>query len=399
MKKFVIEPSNGWWGISEEGFEEDLLKEIRKNKLPLKKYNGVYSVILNTTNKCNLGWVYCSAAQNRSEKSMPIEIAKRAVDEAIKLELQPRIVFHGSEPLLNMNLIRSVVKYGESLDRKVLFYIQTNLTKLDDDNLNFIKENNIGLSTSIDGFKSHHDITRPFRNGSSSYDKVIENIEKVLEFQDGICTATVITKHNVNSLSEIALDLEKKGITHIQFLPVVKCSDGKEDFRPSNKDLTRGYIDLFEQTFRRMEHGEQTAIIRNIPQFFSCLFLRTGVDNCRICSSVDYHPILAVDIDGSIYPCDYFFGDKKYSMGNIQNSSFLDVLNSPKNLRCNFIEDSACKECDLKHVCGGGCMADKIFSGNEKPYYCQTYLEIFRYLGNKLPELKEKGLIGKVMQH
>ena len=202
--------------------------------------------------------------------------------------------------------------------------------------------------------------------------------------------------HNVNSMSEIALDLEQRGVTHIQFLPAVKCSDDDEDFRPSNKDLTMGYIKLFEQTFRRMETGEQIATIKNISQLFSSLFLRTGVDNCRICSSADYHPILAVDINGDIYPCDYFFGKEAYRAGNIQADSFTDVLNSKRNLRSHSIEDTACLDCDVKRICGWGCMADRLFSGN-KSYYCETYVDMFNYLGNKIPELRVKGLLGRIL--
>jgi len=396
QNKFVIEPSNGWWGISEPGFEKVLLEELKKKKLPKKEYLGVHSIILNTTNQCNQDCIYCSASENRSERKMSEKIAKKVIDEAVKLELPPRIIFHGSEPLLNMPLIRSAVEYGESQDREVLFYLQSNLTTLTDEKLSFIKDHKIGVSTSIDGFKEQHNKTRPFIGGLPSYDRVVSNISKILEFQEGICTATVVTKYNVLDISKIALDLEKKGVTHIQFLPVIKCSNCEEDFRPSNKDLIKSYIELFEQTFNRMETGKQKSTIKNMSQLYSSLFLKTGVDNCRLCSSADYHPILAVDINGDIYPCDYFFGKEQYSMGNIQTNSFKEVLNSPKNLRSRSIEDTTCSDCDVKRICGGGCMADRIFSGG-KPYYCETYSEMFKYLGNKIPELREKGLLKKVL--
>lgn len=178
-------------------------------------------------------------------------------------------------------------------------------------------------------------------------------------------------------------------------MPSVKCSEG-EDFRPSNDQLTQAYIKLFEQTFGRLETGQQKATIRNIAQLFSSLFLRTGVDNCRICSSADYHPILAIDINGDIYPCDYFFGKPEYRMGNVTADKLQEVLNSSRNLRSKSIEDTACVSCNVKRVCGGGCMADRIFSGG-KPYYCKTYSEMYNYLGSKIPELRKKGLIGKLL--
>src|SRR3989344_9584863 len=113
QNKFVIEPTNGWWGIAQEGAEKTLLDELKRKKLPKKLYCGVHSIILNTTNQCNMDCIYCSASENRSEEKMPQEISKKVIGEAAKLELTPRIVFHGSEPLLNMPLIRSTVAYGE----------------------------------------------------------------------------------------------------------------------------------------------------------------------------------------------------------------------------------------------------------------------------------------------
>jgi uncharacterized protein len=398
LEKFIVNPATGDWGIAKEGSESELLSVLKQKSLPLKNYLGVYSIILNTTNKCNMNCIYCSASDNRSKEGIPKEIAKKAVEEATKLELTPRIVFHGSEPLLNMPLINSTVKYGKSLPREVFFYIQSNLTALTDEKLDFIRKNRIGVSTSIDGFREQHDMSRKFVDGSPSYDIVMRNMEKIMKYQEGMFTVTVVTKYNVNSLSEIALNLEKRGVTHIQFLPSVKCEKSEGNFMPTNKELTENYIKLFEQTFKRMESGEQTAIIRNLPQFFASLFLRTGVDSCRICSSANYHPILAVDIDGEIYPCDYFFGDRQYSIGNVMKDSFKDVLNSKKNLRSKSIEDFACGSCDVRRICGGGCMADRIFSGG-KPYYCETYSNIYHYLGSKIPELREKKLLGKLMKN
>jgi uncharacterized protein len=295
-----------------------------------------------------------------------------------------------------MPLIESTVAHGEAQERDVLFYVQSNLTTLTDEKLAFIRDHQIGVSTSIDGFAEQHNTTRPFRGGLPSYNQIVENMGRVLKFQDGMCTATVVTKYNVGDIGEIALDLEKRGVTHIQFLPSVKCSDADEDFRPTNDVLTRGYINLFEQTFRRMESGEQTAVIKNISQLYSSLFQRTGVDNCRICSSADYHPIMGVDIDGGIYPCDYFFGGEEYKIGNIMEDSLESVLNSKKDPRSKSIDDTSCSDCDVKRVCGGGCMADKLFSG-DKPYYCETYADMFQYLGGKIPELREKGLLKKLL--
>jgi len=391
-RNFVINPKTGFWGLAQEGYEKELLAVLNDKILPEKNYRGTHSIILNTTKQCNMGCVYCSASGGRSGERMSEEVARKAVDEATTLELTPRIVFHGSEPLLNMPLIRSTVEYGESLPIKVLFYIQSNLTYLTDGILDFVRAHKIGVSTSVDGFREEHNLNRPFRNGSPSYDFVLRNMEKIMEEQVGMSTVTVVTKHNVHRLSEIALDLESRGVTHIQFLPAVKCPQHKEDFQPTNKELIDSYTHLFEQTFERMERGEQKAVVRNIPQLLASLFLRTAVDRCRVCSSADYHPILSIDTNGDVYPCDFFFGRKEYVVGNIMHNSLVSLLNSKKNPRSASINDSSCGSCDIRRICGGGCLADKLFSG-DRPYYCETYFAMYDYMVKKMPELKEKGLL------
>ena len=114
-RKFVVHPESGAWGVAEEGSESKLLKILCQTPTPQKNYLGTHSVILNTTNRCNMDCIYCSASKNRSKEGMSEEVANKAVEEASKLELTPRIVFHGSEPLQNFRLIRSTVEYGESL--------------------------------------------------------------------------------------------------------------------------------------------------------------------------------------------------------------------------------------------------------------------------------------------
>ena len=72
------------------------------------------------------------------------------------------------------------------------------------------------------------------------------------------------------------------------------------------------------------------------------------------------------------------------------------MINNPCNLRSKSIEDTICAECNIRMICGGGCMADRLFSGGT-PYYCETYRNMFNYLGSKIPDLKKKGLIGKLL--
>ena len=101
-----------------------------------------------------------------------------------------------------------------------------------------------------------------------------------------------------------------------------------------------------------MEEGKQRIVVKNLSQYLSDIFLTTGVDACRTCTPSAQHPILAVDIDGEIYPCDFFWGDKERSIGNVKTNSFSSLLNSPRNIRSVPIEDTSCGDCTWRNICG-----------------------------------------------
>ena len=398
IRKFVLNPDNGYWGLSTEEDMSGLKKDLSTRPKPQKCYDGVQIIALNSTESCNLGCIYCSANAKRSVRMMPAEIAIRTIDQLGGLENLPEIVFHGSEPLLNMDLIKEAVLYGENLDKnsgkKVYFSMQSNLTLLTQEKIDFIKAHRIGISTSLDGRELEHNLNRPYKNGMPSYSDVRRSIDKVLDFQKGLCAVCVITKNNVASLSEIVLDFEKIGITEIQFLPAVKCG-GRGEYLASNEDLSRNYIKLFEQTFQRLREGSQKVIVKAVTQYLSNFFLTTGIDACRACTPSSQHPLLAIDINGDIYPCDFFWGQKEKIIGNITKDSFKSILNNPKNPRMKDIDESDCKICDWRRLCGGGCLGDRLFSGG-KPYYCKTHKTIFEYLSEKMDSLLEEGLVRKI---
>lgn len=397
-KCFVLEPSNGYWGLATSEFGKEKLKEHLKSlKKPEKRYKGIQIVALNTTNQCNLGCIYCSTKNLRSEEHMSFEVSKKVLDGVVAFQRTPKIIFHGSEPLFNWSLIKETVEYGKSLpSNQPNFYLQSNLTLLDQEKIDFISRHHIGVSSSLDGCEQEHNLNRPYRNGRPTYFDVLKNIQRIIEMQGGIHVVTVVTSNNVKNFGAIVRDFEERGITSVQFIPSVSCSADK-DYRPSKSELAESYVSLFEQTFRKIEKGEQKLRITNLGQYLSALFVNSGSDCCRACTSADEHPIIAIDTFGDIYPCDFFFGNKSYSCGNIMSDSLVSIMNDKRNIRMKPIEETSCRGCDWKNNCGGGCLADRIFSGGH-PYYCETNKRVFEYLSKKLPYLIDSGLLGKILE-
>lgn len=392
---FVINPDNGLWGLSKDSSNiGDLEKELNSTKFKDKKYSGTNIIVLNTTNSCNLDCLYCSVKKDRKyTKNLDLNVGKRAIDLSLQYMQNPTIVFHGSEPLENFETIKTLVLYGKqkAYKKEITFSLQTNLTLLKEDNFNFIKQNKIGISTSLDGPEKIHNITRSGKKETNSYQKTVEGIKRILDFQKGMNVVCVITKYNVKNLSEISLQFEDMGISRVQFTPIIPCSQDKY-LLPTNQELFKAYISLFDQTISRVKLGKQKINITNLTKYLNTMFANE-FDACRQCGASTNHPLLAIDTNGDVYPCDFFWGEKQTRMGNIMQDDFTKIISSKDCIRLRNINDTSCKDCEIKKICGGGCFADFYYSPKKHPYYCQTHKEVYGYLISKIPELSSQGLL------
>ena len=87
--------------------------------------------------------------------------------------------------------------------------------------MEFIKNNKIAISTSLDGPKEIHNKCRILRNGNGSYDYVIKNIEwAVYELGEGMVSALLtvwrlLTPYNLNRLNEVISEYIYRAISPI----------------------------------------------------------------------------------------------------------------------------------------------------------------------------------------
>lgn len=162
----------------------DLLAlKVRTKLAPLANFTGLHIFV--TTLRCEHSCAYCQVSRandDRREFDMTEETALKALDlvfrspsPAIKIE------FQGGESLLNFPLIQFVVeeakRRNETARRDLAFVIATNLAVLDDKALLFARENDILLSTSLDGPEDLHNRNRP-RPGKDSHQRVVDGIRR-----------------------------------------------------------------------------------------------------------------------------------------------------------------------------------------------------------------------------
>lgn len=175
------------------------------------------------TDLCNLRCKYCgygdfyNTHEKRENNFLSFSDAKALIDYLYNIwghysgTTFPRKImfgFYGGEPLLNMNLIKQIIEYIDSLPKIENTYFIYNMTTnalLLDKYMNFIVEKKINLLISLDGDEYSHSY-RVDSSGKNSFHKVINNINnlksKYPKYFDNYVTFNSVL-HNRNSVKGI----------------------------------------------------------------------------------------------------------------------------------------------------------------------------------------------------
>ncbi|MGH9336941.1 MAG: radical SAM protein [Vicinamibacteria bacterium] len=156
------------------------------------------SLVLNVTNSCNLSCRYCyeygddRLAKPETANVMNEEVARQSVDLLLaqsKKNQRLQLTFFGGETLMNFKVIQPTVAYARKRAKDegqfIDFSLTTNATLLTPAMVQWLAENNIGVTVSIDGPRDFQDGMRVYKNGMGSYDVVAPRIAELLRVHRG----------------------------------------------------------------------------------------------------------------------------------------------------------------------------------------------------------------------
>ncbi len=177
---------------------------------------SVSAITLFVIQDCNLRCTYCygDGGQYCDHGKMSIETAKKAVDFLVEQSETDNldIAFFGGEPLLNMPLIKYVIKYTKQIEeksnKKFSFCMTTNGTLLTSEIEKYLLDNKVSIQISFDGNKEIQDKNRFFANGKGSYDLVVEKTKKLRDKKQISCRGTI---------TNVSLNLKKSFGHHILY--------------------------------------------------------------------------------------------------------------------------------------------------------------------------------------
>ena len=320
----------------------------------------IKTLVLHVTDACNLDCRYCyyhGGSDLSQARTMAPETARRAVDflmDAAGPLDKTELVFFGGEPLLNMRLIADTVVYarraaarcGKSVD----FALTTNATLLTRRTTDFLADNHIGVTVSIDGLPEVHDRYRRFPDGSPSFAAVEPGIQRLLgRPSDKPVVARVTVAGDVESVPDSLDYLLGLGFVEAGFAPVTTTDP--------TYCLDDGKMQRLLVQFQRL--AERLLARAREDRFYGFTNL---VDLLVVLheGEVKAHPcgaglgMFSVATDGRLYLCQRLTDEADAAMGDIYQGVDIDRVEAFRQA-ARVTAKSECLKCWARTICAGGC--------------------------------------------
>ena len=207
---------------------ESRFLDVEDNFLSYQVSNNLKQITLEVTQKCNLRCNYCiyndynEDFRNFNISEMSFETAKKALDYAFNhCGEKLAITFYGGEPLLNMDMIKKVVKYAECNKggKKVIFSLTTNLVLITEEIADYLASiEYFTIMGSMDGPEEIHNLNRRDYQGNGTYQKAIDGLKRLVEalkrygrnVQDVVSISVVIDKpYDIHKYEKIDIFFKK----------------------------------------------------------------------------------------------------------------------------------------------------------------------------------------------
>lgn len=350
------------------------------------------AVYFNPTDRCNLNCTYCyipSAMRrggihmSRERLLAALSILKQHFAKTLPRGVKPQIIFHGAEPLLNLEAVFSGI---DQFRKDFRFGIQTNGTLLDDKAVEFLTSRGVSIGLSLDAdIEPIAHRTRKTWGGAGVYDKVVGVLERLRGYPDYsvICT---VTRENVSRLTNIVDFFHGLAVPVCMLNPLRCTREGARGIKPGDREMSRHYLralDRTEELYRRTGRKLLVANFANI--LIGILAPQARRLMCDISPCGGGRSFFAVSARGDMFPCSEFIGLEEFNGGNLFRNRIADVLRCAAFRRVTErkVEDiDPCRRCAVRHFCGSPCPAEASeMNGGMRRIgaFCELYEDQVRY--------------------
>ncbi|HEY8344763.1 MAG TPA: thioether cross-link-forming SCIFF peptide maturase [Bacillota bacterium] len=348
--------------LQAEGYLQDNDEFLQNPQFTLEPQ--LKALCLHLAHDCQLRCIYCFAGGgafggDRSIMSQEVgEAAVRFLVENSGEKDHLEIDFFGGEPLLNKEVMFSLVEYGEQVaaaqGKRLHFTLTTNTLELDRRVLAFLRAHRMGLILSLDGRPEVNDRTR----GRGTHDRILPRIlEVITEYPDlNYYVRGTYTRYNLD-FSEDVKHLYRLGIRNISVEPVTCDPKLPYAIRPDDlQEIFAEYDRLARFWWQTYEQGDPFKFFHFNVDLEKSPCLPKRLLGCG--AGFDY---LAVTPQGQLYPCHQFVGEGRFLLGDVFSG-----INKPE-IREEFgqarlYRKEGCSQCWARYYCSGNCHANAYFA-------------------------------------
>lgn len=382
--------------------------------------------------KCNIDCQYCFYLHKEDLLHQPKQ--PKMDDRTLEAFIQGYIDGHdgqeivfswqGGEPtLLGLDYFRKILSLQQKYQPAGVTIhndLQTNGLLLNDEWCLFLKQHDFLVGLSIDGPRELHDKYRVTRSGKPTFDRVMQAVQRLRQYQVPFNALTVVNRHNAQYPLEVYRFLTRElGATYIQFTPCVEPKVykstapqfwseqaiptlGSDESHPGhpmsvvtdwsvdaedwgrflsavfeewvNHDLGRVLVNLFETAVAQtMGHAAQTCV------------------TSEFCGKA-----LAIEHDGSVFSCDHFVYPE-YKLGNISQIPLNEMAFSIRQEGFGMSKRDSlpqyCLDCPHLKLCWGECPKNRLLRTPDGEiglsYLCPGLKSFFDYAAPILVGISE----------
>ena len=356
--------------LNEKNMNNEIIKLSKKYSF---LHQGTSLHIIVTTLRCNMKCIYCHASsrcENETNFDMDKKTAKKTVDlifqspsENITIELQ------GGEPTLNWDICKFIINYANEVNKKYLknveFSIVSNFTTMNEEIMEFLINNKIGICTSLDGPEELHNKNRIYTK-NNNYKQVIDWIKKINKeyekrnIHKKVYALPTITKFSLDYYKEIVDLYRELKIESIHIRPLSNLGFASNKWNNIYYN-TEYFLEFWEKInnyiLELKKDGEEITdriteiMIKKITEDFDPNYLELRSPCGAVIGQLLYN------YDGKVYSCDEarMLGEDLFKLGTV-NNTYSEITTSKK--ACNIVMSSSndnyivCDNCAYKPYCG-----------------------------------------------
>lgn len=335
------------------------LSETPEEPLELERDKSLKALCLHISHDCNLRCRYCFAGTGPfggAREQMSFEVGQAAID-LLLLESGKRhqleVDFFGGEPLLNWEVVKQLVEYGEraaaQCGKDIHFTLTTNGVELSQEKRDYLNQKEIAVVLSLDGRPEVNDRMR----GKGTHERIVPNFLELVKGRNNqnYYLRGTFTGNNLDFTEDVK-HMYDLGFRELSVEPVV----GAE----GDYQLTEGDLPQIKAEYERLAAYYLEKKQSTDP--FTFFHFEVNLDHgpClpkRLTGCGAGFDYFAVTPTGEIYPCHQFVGRPDYLMGDVFSGIAKQQLQQEFGA-ATLYKKEGCAQCWSRFYCSGGCHAN-----------------------------------------